>query len=185
MNHSAHLHKLNTVAVHLALLKNGKALLFSGSHEKLWDWTKGESNILDPNDPDNPEEPKLQRNLFCSGHCFLPDGRLFVAGGQSTFNYPHVIVGTFFGVLPFALKILGKEAADHDIHTYDPDEPDPVLQWSRHCQKMPKARWYPTCITLPSGKALIVSGTWSHGYHAIFGGFMNTDYEQLISKLII
>jgi hypothetical protein len=26
--------------------------------------------------------------LFCSGHCFLSDGRLFVAGGQSTNNHP-------------------------------------------------------------------------------------------------
>ena len=89
-----HLHKLNTVAVHLALLKNGKALLFSGSHETLWDWTKGESNIWDPDNPDNSQQPVLRRNLFCSGDCILPDGRLLVAGGQSTFNYPHVIFGT-------------------------------------------------------------------------------------------
>lgn len=177
MNHSDHLHKLNTVAVHLALLKNGKALLFSGSHEKLWNWTKGESNIWDPENPDGSQQPVLKRNLFCSGHCILPDGRLLVAGGQSTFNYPHVILGTVLGVLPLALKILGKEAADHDIHTYDPDEPDLALQWRRYLPGMPKARWYPTCVTLPDGKAMIVSGTWSHGGHALFGGFMNTDYE--------
>jgi len=177
MSHPDHLQKLNTVAVHLALLKNGKALLFSGSHKKLWDWTKGESNTWDPSEPEHPEEPILKRNLFCSGHCFLPDGRLLVAGGQSTFNYPHVIIGTILGVLLLALKISGKEAADHDIHTYDPDEPDHDLRWKRHFPGMSKARWYPTCATLPDGKALIVSGTWSHGHHALFGGFMNTDYE--------
>lgn len=177
MSHSDHLHKLNTVAVHLALLKNGKALLFSGSHETLWDWTKGESSIWDPEHPDAIEDPTLQRNLFCSGHCYLPDGRLFVAGGQSTFNYPHVILGTIFGILPLALKILGKEAADHDIHTYNPDEPNSTLRWKRHFPSMSKARWYPTCVTLPDGKVLIVSGTWSHGGHALFGGFINTDYE--------
>jgi len=177
LSHPHHLHKLNTVAVHLALLKNGKALLFSGSHKKLWDWTKGEANIWDPADPDNPGDSKLRRNLFCSGHCFLPDGRLLVAGGQSTFNYPHVIFGTIIGVLPLALKILGKEAADHDIHTFDPDESDVELQWKRHFPGMSKARWYPTCVTLPDGNALIVSGTWSHGYHALVGGFMNEDYQ--------
>jgi hypothetical protein len=177
MSHDHHLHKLNTVAVHLALLKNGKALLFSGSHEKLWDWTKGESNLWNPEDVNHPEEPILKRNLFCAGHCFLPDGRLLVVGGQSTFNYPHVILGTIFGILPLALKIIDKEAADHDIHTYDPDESNLNLQWRRHLPGMSKARWYPTCATLPDGKALIVSGTWAHGYHALVGGFMNTDYQ--------
>ncbi len=169
--------RLNTVAVHLALLKDGKALLFSGSHEKLWDWTKGESSLWDPDDPHSVRDPKLERNLFCSGHCFLADGRLFVAGGQSTFNYPHVIAGTIPGILPLALKILGRKAADHDIHTFDPIEPDPDSRWRRHFPGMARARWYPTCVTLPDGRALIVSGTWSHGHHAIFGGFMNTDYE--------
>lgn len=175
-NHN-HLHRLNTVAVHLALLKNGKALLFSGSHEKLWDWTKGEANIWDPDVPDVAEDSNLRRNLFCSGHCFLPDGRLLVVGGQSTFNFPHVILGTILGILPLALKITGREAADHDIHTFNPDESDPDRQWTRHLPGMSKARWYPTCVTLPDGNALIVSGTWSHGYHALVGGFMNKDYQ--------
>jgi len=172
-----HLHKVNTVAVHLALLKNGKALLFSGSHKKLWDWTKGESSLWDYEDPDHSEDPTLNRNLFCSGHCFLPDGRLLVVGGQSTFNYPHVIIGTILGILPLALKIIGNEAADHDIHTYDPNESDLNSQWRRYRPGMSRARWYPTCATLPDGRALIVSGTWSHGHHALFGGFMNKDYE--------
>ena len=176
-DHGQHHHKLNTVAVHLALLKNEKALLFSGAHEKLWDWTKGESNLWDPRHPDHSEEPQLNRNLFCSGHCFLPDGRLLVIGGQSTFNYPHVIFFTAIGILPLILKLIRKEAADHDIHIYNPDEPNLKLQWKRHLPGMSKARWYPTCATLPDGKALIVSGTWSHGHHAMFGGFMNTDYE--------
>ena len=177
MSHHNHLHKLNTVAVHLALLKNGKALLFSGSHEQLWNWTKGEANIWDPNDPDHSGDSNLKRNLFCAGHCFLPDGRLLVVGGQSTFNYPHVIFGTVIGVLPLALRLLRKEAADHDIHTFDPDESDPNLQWKRHSPGMSKARWYPTCATLPDGNALIVSGTWAHGHHALFGGFMNKSYQ--------
>lgn len=176
-NHDSHRHRLNTVAVHLALLRDGNALLFSGSHEKLWDWTRGESSVWDPGDPHNVIDPRLERNLFCSGHCFLADGRLFVAGGQSTFNYPHVIVGTIPGFLPLFLKIFRREAADHDIHTYDPSEPDADSRWKRHFPGMSKARWYPTCVTLPDGKALIVSGTWSHGHHALFGGFMNTDYE--------
>lgn len=163
---------LHAVAVHLALLRTGKAVLFSGSHEKIWDWTKGESSMWDPQDPSAHADPELQRNLFCSGHCMLPDGRLLVAGGQSTFNHPATIILSVLNVLPLALKMLGKEAADHDIHTFDPAD----QKWRRH-GKMPRARWYPTCVTLPDGKALIVSGTRAHAYHAIFGGFINLDYE--------
>lgn len=115
----------------------------------------------------NKSQPYLKRNLFCSGHCFLPDGRLFVAGGQSTFNHPITVILSFLGILqPFV------RAADHDTHIFDPD----TQKWT-YITKMKKARWYPTCVTLSDGKALIISGTWSHAHHAVFGGFMNLDYE--------
>ena len=165
-------HELNSVAVHLALLRTGKALLFSGDHKKIWDWTKGESSIWDPQDPTATNDPVLNRNLFCAGHCQLPDGRLFVAGGQSTFNHPLTIIFSVIPVIPLALKIAGREAADHDIHIFDPS----TQTWTYQA-KMPRARWYPTCVTLPDGKALIVSGTYSHAGHALFGGFINLDYE--------
>ena len=166
------LHRVNAVAVHLALLKTGKAAMFSGSHEEISNWNKGESSIWDPQNPDASCDPHLERNLFCSGHCQLPDGRLFVAGGQSTFNDVPSIILSFLGLLPLALKITGKEAADHDLHTFDPT----TEKWT-YQGKMHRARWYPTCVTLPDGKALIVSGTWAHAYHAVFGGFINLDYE--------
>ena len=177
LNHQNTTYKLNAVAVHLALLRTGKIILFSGDHENIWNWTKGESSLWDPEDPDARDDPKLERNLFCSGHCFLPDGRLFVAGGQSTYNHPLTILLSLPGILQLALKIIGKPAADHDIHTFDPDPRiDPEKRWRRYLPGMPKARWYPTCVTLPDGKALIVSGTYSHAHHELFG-FMNLDYE--------
>ena len=110
-NHE-HLHKLNAVAVHMALLRRGKIILFSGDHENIWNWTKGESSLWNPEDPETKEDPILKRNLFCSGHCFLPDGRLFVAGGQSTYNHPVTIVLSVLGILQLALKVLEKKAAD-------------------------------------------------------------------------
>ena len=163
--------ELTSVAVHLAMLRTGKVILFSGDHENIWNWTKGESSLWNPEDPYVRSDPKLNRNLFCSGHCLLPDGRLFVAGGQSTFNHPLTIPPSFLGILQLVLRILHKNAADHDIHTFDPD----TEKWQLHTQ-MPRARWYPTCTTLPDGKALIVSGTYSHAHHAL-GGFINLDYE--------
>ena len=179
-------YRLNSVAVHLALLKTGQIIAFSGDHENIWNWTKGESSLWDPNSTNNLDainNPVPKSNLFCSGHCFLPDGRLFVAGGQSTYNHPITILASIPSILQLALKILGKEAADHHIHTFNPELESDILnmdddkRWKRHPQKMPKARWYPTCVTLPDGKALIVSGTSSHAHHSLFGGFMNTDYE--------
>jgi hypothetical protein len=171
------LYRLKSVAIHLALLRSGKVLLFSGDHEHIWNWNRGESSIWDPDNPSQSDNnPTLTRNLFCSGHCFLPDGRLFVAGGQSTNNHLVYVILSALSVLPAILKIFGKEAADHDIHTFDPDSEKEEWHYY-HRIKMPKARWYPTCVTLPDGKAMIVSGTYAHAYHSLFGGFINTDYE--------
>jgi hypothetical protein len=171
------LYTLKSVAIHLALLRTGKVVLFSGDHEHIWDWNRGESSIWDPDNPSQSDNnPILHRNLFCSGHCLLPDGRLFVAGGQSTNNHLVFVVLSALSVLPAILKIFGKEAADHDIHTFDPAPKKEQWHYYRRI-KMPKARWYPTCVTLPDGKAMIVSGAYAHTYHSLFGGFMNTDYE--------
>jgi hypothetical protein len=169
------LYRLKTVAVHLALLRTGKVVLFSGDHEHIEMWTKGESSIWDPEKPNQSDNnPTLGRNLFCSGHCFLPDGRLLVAGGQSTNNHPVFVVLSALTILPAILKLFGKEAADHDIHTFHPEKEE--WHYHRHI-KMPKARWYPTCVTLPDGKGMIVSGTYAHAFHSLFGGFINIDYE--------
>lgn len=169
------LYRLKSVAVHLALQRTGKVVLFSGDHEHIWMWSRGESSIWDPEKPTQSDNnPTLDRNLFCSGHCLLPDGRLFVSGGQSTNNHPVFVVLSALTILPAVLKLFGREAADHDIHTFDPDKEE----WHYHRDiKMPKARWYPTCVTLPDGKAMMVSGTYAHAFHSLFGGFINTDYE--------
>ena len=53
----------------------------------------------------------LRRNLFCSHHAFLPDGRLLVAGGQ--FPLP----GLPKSFIPFRLLAPG---ADADLHIFDP-----------------------------------------------------------------
>jgi hypothetical protein len=69
-------------------------------------------------------------NIFCSGHSFLPDGRLFVAGGHISNN-----VG-----LP--------EAAIYDSVNNT---------WVRQ-QRMNLGRWYPTVTALPNGDVLTLSG---------------------------
>ncbi|MGI0011146.1 MAG: galactose oxidase-like domain-containing protein [Nitrosopumilaceae archaeon] len=160
--------QLDTVAVHMALLKSGKAIMFTGDDKKIWDLNRGKSSLWDPNNPNDKKNPHLGRNLFCCGHCFLPDGRLFVAGGQSTVHRLDLGLLSFLGILQIFVR-----GADHDIHTFDPNEE----KWIRH-KGMPKARWYPTCVTLPDGKAMIVSGIYSQAHNFVFkNSFINLDYE--------
>jgi hypothetical protein len=160
---------LDTVAVHLALLRTGKIIAFTGDDAKIGDWNIGKSSLWDPVNPNVKENPPLGRNLFCAGHCFLLDGRLLVAGGQSTVDPPFTNgILSFFGILQLFTK-----GADHDIHVFDPQ----TQIWHRY-DNMPKARWYPTCVTLPDGRALIVSGVTSQAHHFIFkNSFINQTYE--------
>jgi hypothetical protein len=160
---------LDTVAVHLALLRTGKIIAFAGDDTKIGDWNIGKSSLWDPVNPHVGENPPVARNLFCSGHCFLSDGRLLVAGGQSTVHPPFTNgILSFFGILQLFTK-----GADHDIHVFDPQ----TRTWNRY-DNMPKARWYPTCVTLPDGRALIVSGVYSQAHNFLFkNGFFNQTYE--------
>jgi hypothetical protein len=69
-------------------------------------------------------------NIFCSGHAFLANGNLFVAGG-------HIVSGVG---LPNASM-------------YNPF----TNQWSS-APNMNAGRWYPTATTLANGDMLVVSG---------------------------
>jgi hypothetical protein len=115
--------------VHAALLHTGKVLLFSGTAEiggaqyplesRLWDPATGMSG---------PQAFGV--DLFCSGHAFLPDGRLCVAGGAST-------PGTGIRATNF----------------FDPG----TESWTAG-PDMAAQRWYPTLLSLPDGRILAVSG---------------------------
>ena len=137
--------KVDIVAVHMAMLRTGKVLLFSAVHAKEWDIDDGESALFDPADPHDTMEPKIKRNLFCCGHSILPDGRLFVAGGQNTAQIWWQYALSYLGLL---------RGADHDLHIFDPD----TEEWTKLDVEMPDARWYPTCATLPDGRVIITSG---------------------------
>lgn len=151
----------------MALTKKGKMLIFAPDEEQYADINRGKFLLWDPNNPTQKTIRSLSRNPFCAGHCFLPDGRLLVAAGQSTvaaqFTSSHILY-SIKSVLGLVLSYLGilqifVRGADHDIHTFDTD----AESWTRH-RGMPRARWYPTCVTLPDGRALIVSGQYSQGH---------------------
>ena len=66
------------VGIHAALLHTGKLVLFAYAD---FDDLVGESRVLDPVSG-ALQTPPHSHHLFCSGHAFLPDGRLLVAGGH-------------------------------------------------------------------------------------------------------
>ena len=112
-------------ATHAHLLPTGKVLWWpsfdAGDNPTLWD----------PSTNTNTAVTHAGANIFCSGHAFLPNGQLLVAGGH---------IGTWRG-LPNA-------------YTYNPLD----NTWTR-LPDMNNGRWYPTNTTLPNGDILVISGT--------------------------
>jgi plastocyanin len=111
--------------VHAAMLHTGKVLLWAGTAEvgdplesRVWDPATGMMTTQ-----------HYTVDLFCSGHAFLPDGRLCIAGGAPS--------GTL-----------------RATHLFDPL----AETWTRVAD-MAQARWYPTVLTLPDGRILAASGT--------------------------
>lgn len=77
-------------------------------------------------------------NLFCAGHSFLPDGRLFVSGGHAHEDF----------------DALGETQTN--IFDYRNNG------WVRGTD-MAQGRWYPYHVTLGTGEPLILAGTyWSN-----------------------
>jgi len=98
----------------------------------LWDPATGDTKpTAMPMLPDGA----TNANLFCSGHAFLPDGRLLVAGGHLRDSY-------------------GLNQAT----IYDPAV-GPAGTWTP-TTPMNHGRWYPTSIALPSGNVLVLGGSY-------------------------
>ncbi len=112
------------IAIHAHLLPNGKVLLWSDNYTYIWD----------PASPGSFQRMALtSTELFCSGHSFLPDGRLLVSGGH---------------IPP------DKRAGPPDSNIFDYR----TNKWTPG-PPMNAGRWYPTNTTLPNGEVLVVSGT--------------------------
>ncbi len=66
------------VAIHTQVLPNGKALFWQRKDTEL----TTETHLWDPATGGFTQITNLYTHLFCSGHAFLPDGRLLVSGGH-------------------------------------------------------------------------------------------------------
>jgi len=116
------------VQLHLHLLATGKVLSWGGPTGKppyTWDPATGAFTAVPA-----PSE------LFCSGHAFLPDGRLLVAGG-------HRIDG---------LGTNGLGLPNTNVF-------DPATGAWQAMPTMAKGRWYPTNTALPSGEVVTIAGS--------------------------
>jgi hypothetical protein len=74
-------------AVHAALLHTGKVLLIAGSGNDAEDFAAGsfQTIVWDPATGDTTEVPTPE-DLFCSGHAYLPNGNLVIAGGTREYE---------------------------------------------------------------------------------------------------
>lgn len=114
--------------VHAAVLRTGRVLLFSGTAEVGYPLI---SHTWDPATDTFSPAQAYGEDLFCSGHTFLTDGRLLVAGGAPIFNLP-------------------------STHIFDPA----TETWTKltgHDMNVP-GRWYPTLVPLPDGRVFVSSG---------------------------
>jgi hypothetical protein len=90
-------------------------------------------------------------DLFCSGHVWMRDGRLFVAGGTAT--YPNGANGYFGAALcyQFAPELLDLTTLDYGVWQREPD--------------LAITRWYPTVTLLGDDSLLIAGGSDNGVYH--------------------
>ncbi|MEH2292724.1 galactose oxidase-like domain-containing protein [Nostoc sp.] len=132
-------YSLPILPMHAALLRTGKILFFCGSGNDpnnlntpydsvVWDVNKGTLSHQAPL-LDSNNQPI---DLFCSGHAFTPDGLLMVAGGTLRYD-------PFYG--SFSVLVF-----------------DPITEKWVKKPSMNNGRWYPTLLTLGSGRIFAVSG---------------------------
>jgi hypothetical protein len=126
-------------AVHTFLLPTGKVMFWSTWRESvgLWDPVADEFSTVGNLPAFNP---------FCSGHAWLPDGRLLVAGGHIQ-NYDGENRADIYD--PF--KNLWANA--------DPNATDvPIMGPAVSNTGTSGKRWYPSATTLGNGDVLVLSG---------------------------
>jgi hypothetical protein len=122
--------EMGVKGIHSSVLPGGQVLLFSypvrsvGSDAYVWNPATGDMTNVSIG---------WSRDIFCSGHSLLPDGRLFVTGG-------HVHAGAY-----------GLGVRNNDIY-------DPATRTFSPAPMLTEERWYPTNVELPNGRVLVFGG---------------------------
>lgn len=184
------------VPVHISVLPNGKLLYWGRDKadlvnnnnpsvftpDGLPDWDEqGKCNtyIWDPLFPDEAnissafkdtymKKPNSTTNLFCSGHSFLQDGTLLVAGGHKR----------HFDPTKPDKEGIGEDALN--IFDYRTGTWSLLRDAANNPIKMTHGRWYPYNLTLASGETIIMSGTYLDGTDTNFASvYLNTTPDIL------
>ena len=129
------------IGIHLHLLPNGKVLSWDEGKRPSADSPGSvDAYVVDVPAGQPPgaavKAPNGKTDLFCSGHTFLPDGRLFVSGGRGAGS------GTGSGV------------ADVNIFDYRTNGWTTTAGYAAQY-----ARWYASTLALPTGEVLLLGGT--------------------------
>ena len=124
------------VGAHVALLDNGKVLAYDSvgdnATETYTDHTFTRATVWDPaTGTQTPVWVTTGYNVFCSGLAHLPDGSIFLAGGNKNSALDGIV----------------------QTHIFDPDSDT----WSLGAN-MAAERWYPSVTPLSNGEMLITSG---------------------------
>jgi hypothetical protein len=124
--------------VHAALLRTGKVLLIAGSGNLVENFDAGsfKTAIYDPTTDTVRADVPTPYDLFCSGHAFLPDGRLLVVGGTAAYQAP-------------GLQYAGEKRTVIF---------DPVTEAYTAGPPMAIGRWYPTVVNRADGKLVALAG---------------------------
>ena len=129
---------LPIVAIHMHMLPSGKVLVWQddnhpnysvngtrlGGSTVAYIWDVGAGTTTQVNN--------TSVNVFCSGHAFLPDGRLLIAGGHAGSD--------------------GDGITDAFIFNSSNNT------WTQTNLPMSAGRWYPSAVTLGNGEIVVVSG---------------------------
>ena len=149
------------LAVHAALLHNGKIVFFSGDehdpgrlavnqfdHARLFDCQTLAIST--------PAASPTIRDLFCCGHAFLADGRLLVAGGTQAWAIEQIGGGD-----PHGHAGAGHFRGTAEAFCFDPA----TNTWVNAHRMVPEpgrtvggGRWYPTLVTLGNGYIAAFAG---------------------------
>jgi galactose oxidase-like protein/List-Bact-rpt repeat protein len=124
------------IGMHLSLLPSGNALVWGhGGQPQVWNLAgDGFTEVTNETCTD-----PVTCELFCSGHTFLADGRLLVAGGH--------------------LEARGNSYGLTQATTFD------GIGWQT-AGSMTYPRWYPTLVTLANGDVVALSGNQVPGQNA-------------------
>jgi hypothetical protein len=125
-------------AIHLAMLPTGRVLFwqYSASSVGLWDPVTQQFSAAD----------LPIHNPFCSGHAWLPDGRLLVAGGHIENNVGETRNNIYN---PFTNAWADNVSNMPVVPSTPAPPPDTAGR---------DGRWYPSATTLGNGDVLVLSG---------------------------